>query len=270
MEYIIYCDESGSEGAKFSDFFGGCIVNSKDLNVVNDALEAKKRELNLHGEIKWTKVTAQYLDRYAQVIDLFFDFIKAGKIKVRIMFRNNEDRPSNSQDRHSNDDKYFKLYYQFLKNAFGLKEHFSDTADEESFVRIYLDQLPDTKEKCEQFKEYVRKLPNIRDFQDAKGRLHIRKEDVADVCSHDHVLLQCTDIVLGAMYFRLNELHLEKPEGSRTRGKRTIAKEKLYKHINGRIREILPNFNIGISTGSRGYAKPAWELPYSHWKFVPR
>ena len=180
----------------------------------------------------------------------------------RIMFRNNEDRPSNYHDRHSNDDKYFKLYYQFLKNAFGLKNIPAELGD--VYIRVYLDQLPDTKEKCDAFKAFVRNLPNIRDFENVRERIHIRDGDVVDVCSHKHILLQCTDIVLGAMYFRLNDLHLEKPENSRTRGKRTIAKEKLYKHINARIRELLPGFNIGVSTGDRGYENPKWELPYKH------
>ena len=133
-----------------------------------------------------------------------------------------------------------------------------------------MDQLPDTKEKASKFKEFVGNIPNIKDFQEVNGRIHIRDGDVAEVCSHDHVLLQCTDIVLGAMYFRLNNLHLEKPAGSRTRGKRTIAKEKLYKHINSLISSILPHFNIGLSTGKRGYQNPFWELPYSHWKFKPK
>lgn len=267
MEYIVYCDESNSNGPKFSDFFGGCIVNSKDLRFVTDMLEAKKKELNLFGELKWTKVTAQYLERYIEIVDLFFDFVCDGKIKVRIMFRNNADQPSNSDVRRS-DDKYFKLYYQFLKHSFGLKD--IPAVGEDIFVRIYLDQLPDTREKCEAFKRYVRRLPAIWNTGRAEGKLHIRKGDVTDVCSHDHVLLQCTDIILGAMYFRLNELHLEKPVGSSRRGKRTIAKEKLYKHINHRICEILPYFNIGISTGARKYQNPTWELPYSHWKFLPK
>ena len=155
-----------------------------------------------------------------------------------------------------------------MKNAFGLK--YIPEEDGDVYLRIYLDQLPDTKEKCQKFKMYVRNIPYIRDFEAIHDRLHIREGDVADVCSHNHILLQCTDIVLGAMYFRLNGLHLEKPEGARVRGKRTIAKEKLYKHINSRICEILPNFNIGISTGARGYDDPAWNLPYSHWRFVPR
>ena len=268
MEYIIYCDESSSNGPKYRDFFGGCIVASQDWNIVTEALNEKKRELNLKGEIKWTKVTAQYLDRYIQVMDLFFNFVRDGKIKVRIMFRDNKDLPSDMRVRYSHEDKYFKLYYQFLKYGFGLK-YLPETLGE-TYIRIYLDQLPDTREKCEEFKEFVRNLPNIMDFQEVNGRLRIRKEDVTDVCSHDHVLLQCTDIVLGAMFFRLNGLHLEKPEGSRTRGKRTIAKEKLYKHINQRICEILPRFNIGVSTGRRGYENQAWDLPYSHWKFKPK
>lgn len=267
MEYILYCDESSSEGPKYSDFFGGCIVNSTCLREVEGALNAKKEELNLRGEIKWTKVTAQYLDKYIEVMDLFFDFIRDGKVKVRIMFRSNEDVPSDDV-RRSGDDKYFKLYYQFLKNAFGLKYIPKEYGD--VYVRIYLDQLPDTREKCEKFKSYVREIPYIQDFADVRGRLHIREGDVADVCSHNHVLLQCTDIVLGAMYFRLNGLHMEKPEGARVRGKRTIAKEKLYKHINSRIREIIPNFNIGISTGKHGHDDSSWSLPYSHWRFVPK
>lgn len=108
MEYIIYCDESNSSGPKFSDFFGGCIVNSRDWRLVSTALEAKKIELNLFGEMKWTKVTAQYLERYIEIVDLFFDFIRDGKVKVRIMFRNNADQPSSLATRHSND-KYFNV-----------------------------------------------------------------------------------------------------------------------------------------------------------------
>lgn len=42
MEYILYCDESGQAGPKYGDFFGGCLVSSKNLNIVVDALELKK------------------------------------------------------------------------------------------------------------------------------------------------------------------------------------------------------------------------------------
>ncbi|MEC5395322.1 hypothetical protein [Bergeyella sp. RCAD1439] len=80
--------------------------------------------------------------------------------------------------------------------------------------------------------------------------------------------MQCLDIVLGSMSFRLNDMHKEKLQGQSRRGKRTIAKEKLYKHINSLIREIRPNFNIGISTGIDGDALNRFSHPYRHWLFI--
>lgn len=99
--------------------------------------------------------------------------------------------------------------------------------------------------------------------------LHIRKRDIGEVKSHDHILLQCTDVILGAMNFKLNGLNKVIPEGCSRRGKRTIAKEKLYKEILNEVETIHTNFNIGVSTSARGYEEPHWTSPYEHWKFVP-
>ena len=82
------------------------------------------------------------------------------------------------------------------------------------------------------------------------------------------MLLQCLDVVLGAMAFRLNDKHREKPPGKQRRGKRTIAKEKLYKHIRADL-PIYPNFNISETTGKGGDWANLWLHPYRHWKFVP-
>ena len=194
---------------------------------------------------------------------LFFDFVKTGKIKVRIMFRNMNDRPSTPV---RSDDKYFKLYYQFIKHAFGLRYIPSDDG-EPVYIRIYLDKLPDKNEKSQEFKKFIYNIPQLDDFK--SSNIKIRQDDVADVCSHDHVLLQCVDIVLGAMYFRLNQLHKAIPEGQKRRGKKTIAKEKLYNHIYSLICESVPHFNIGISTGKKDLDFPQWEAPYRHWVFKP-
>lgn len=108
-------------------------------------------------------------------------------------------------------------------------------------------------------------MPDTYDFQESQ--IHIREEDITEVRSHDHVILQCVDIILGAMQFRMYDMHLEKPDGSKNRGKRTIAKEKLYKFINREIQTVQPSFNIKMSTGFRGYENPHWESPYEHWLF---
>ncbi|WP_257834363.1 hypothetical protein [Salipaludibacillus agaradhaerens] len=128
--------------------------------------------------------------------------------------------------------------------------------------------MPDTKEKNAKFRDFMYEIQNRDYFQEANLFLH-SKDDIAEAKSHDHVILQCLDVVLGAMEFRLNEKHREIPEGKKRRGKPTVAKEKHYKHINARIREIYPNFNIGESTGIEGNPENKWNHPYRHWKFVP-
>lgn len=265
MAYIIYCDESSDKGEKFCDFFGGSIIDSKNQHEINTMLEAKKHELNLFGEIKWTKVTANYLDKYIEIIDTFFDFVKQGKIKVRIMFRSKDDGPSAPVE-NAVDNKYFMLYYQFLKHAFGLI-----TIPKECTpcnILVFLDVLPDKHGKRDEFKNFIQEMPNTHDF--ARSNISIRSRDIIEVDSKNQVILQCTDIILGAMNFKLNGFDKQKPEGALHRGKKTIAKEKLYKHILANICEIHPKFNIGVSTGSRGMANPHWESPYEHWRFTSK
>lgn len=63
------------------------------------------------------------------------------------------------------------------------------------------------------------------------------------------------------------KLYFDKLPGSNRRGKRTIAKEKLYKDILRNIKGIYPNFNIGVSTSSRGDFVNNWKDPYRHWCF---
>lgn len=262
MALIMYCDESSDKGPKYGDFFGGCIIDSSDLYEVETALNKKKEELNLKGEIKWTKVTENYREKYEEIINLFFSYIKSGKVKVRIMFRDINDVPSDLLQRKV-ETKYFKLYYQFIKHGFGLDKA---SCPSNTHLIINLDVLPDNNGQRGEFKRFISGLP----AQWENTNIIIDPRNIIEVNSHDHVLLQCTDIVMGAMYFRLNDLHKAKPEGQRTRGKKTIAKEKMYNFIRERINEIHPNFNIGVSTGARGYENPHWNSPYEHWRFVPK
>lgn len=267
MEYFVYCDESEERGKKFSKFYGGALVRSIHLREVVDSLEGFKKNNSLTGEVKWTKVTEQYLDRYVGLMDVFFDLIREDKIKMRVMFQQNEfsDPRLRGLTKEQRERSFFLLYYQFFKHAFGLQH--SNSSLEPIFVRIFFDQFPDTKEKVDSFKEYIHRLQYQPAFQEAN--LRIRYEDIVEVTSHNHVVLQCADIVTGSMFFRLNELHKVIPEGQRVRGKRTRAKEKLYNHINARIRDIYPNFNIGISTGFKNDVKNLWNHPYRHWCFLP-
>lgn len=263
MEYVLYCDESDSSGRYYSNFYGGLLIRSSDLNSVIATLSALKSELNLNKELKWQRVTSNYLPKYLRVVDEVFDLIESRKIKIRIMFTQNMDVPPRYEE-YKNDNKYFMLYYQFLKHAFGL--HIPKN-NPKVRVRLYLDKLPDTKEKVESFKGHIVAMNKSAKYRNAG--VYFDREQIAEIDSSEHVLAQVLDIILGSMSFRLNDKHLKKVDGSRNRGKRTIAKEKLYKHINKRIRDIYPNFNVGVSTSIRDNAKNNWLDPYRHWVFSP-
>jgi len=264
-EYVIYTDESDKAGNYFSNFYGGVLVQSPDLQPVVNQLENCKLRLYLMSEVKWQKVTENYLAKYIELMSDFFDLIAADKVKVRIMFTQNRNVPIGlSQEQRRNE--YFLLYYQFLKHAFGLP--LSTIEDQRVQVRLNLDQLPSNREQNLTFKSYILRLNQNPQFRAA--RVRFLPDQIAEVDSQHHILLQCLDIVLGAMCFRLNDKHKEKLPSQRMRGKRTIAKERLYKFILGRIRQIYPNFNIGLSTSDKGDITNRWKHPYRHWKFIPK
>ncbi len=279
MEYVIYTDESEKAGQYFGNFYGGALVRSVDLHNVLDQIALKKASLHLNDEVKWTKITANYLAKYIELMDCFFDLIAEDKVKVRIMFTKNSNVATNLSTQQRRE-TYHRLYYQFLKHAFGLRFAAGPTG-ERIGLRINLDQLPANKEQNTQFKAFLLGLNRNSDFKRAgvflredkiaevESRRSNRGGRIAEVESHHHGLLQCLDVVLGAMAFRLNDKHLEKPAGQSRRGKKTIAKETVYKHINSRIRLIYPNFNVGISTGKHGM-ESLWEDSYRHWLFLPK
>jgi hypothetical protein len=264
-EYWIFADESVQDGEHFSRFFGGCIVPASSHAEIEGRLSKRKDELGFGKELKWQRVTDQRLPDYASMITSFFDEIREDQIRMRIMFQDNQDlrRRSSGELRH---EPYYKLYYQFLKNAFGLAH--LPIREEGTRLRLFLDRLPHTQEHTVQFKQFIAALPLHSRLRPA--RILIDPSHITEVDSKAHVLLQCVDIVLGSMAFRFNKKHLEKLAGERRRGKRTIAKDKLYRHILAEIRTLKPHFHPKISTACTPFPEGRWAMPYRHWLFKPR
>jgi len=261
QEYIIYCDESETKGRHFSNFYGAALVRSEDIDAVRTAIANKKRELNLFGEIKWSKITVNYRKKYIELIDFFFDLIRDGKVKIRIMFTENRNRPGLTKEQLDN--QYTILYYLFIRHAFGLTH--SPPVDGGIRIRVYPDEMPLSSARFANFRGYVARLTNRSEFR-AKN-IEFPAEEITQVRSHDHDILQCLDVILGAMNFRLTRKRKDKQEGKTRRSAKTLAKLRIYKHINKRIREIYPNFNIGITTGHKGDVANRWNHPYRHWNF---
>lgn len=264
MEYILYMDESSKGGPFYGNFYGGALVRSIHLDQVIALLENKKRSLNMFKEVKWQRVTPNYLNKYIDLVDTFFYLISSDLVKLRVFFTHNYVQPIGLTTEQK-DNEFTLLYYQFLKHSFGLQ--YSNNSGEPVSLKLYFDILPVPANEKQKFMAYVLGLQNWQEFKSAQ--ILICPENVAEVDSDQHVILQMMDIVLGAIHFRLNDFHKAVDPITGSRGKRTIAKETLYNHINGRIRKIYPNFNIGLATGIKGDPSNHWRHPYRHWRFEP-
>lgn len=261
--FYIFCDESLKQGKHYSNFYGGCMVPIHEHHQISELLNRTKVELGMEdSELKWSLINNFRVNDYCKMMDVFFDLVANDRIKMRVMFTDNRRVPK-SISKEKRQIEYHLLYYQFIKHAFGFRYLESDY---DINLEVFFDTLPDTVEKNRNFKKFIYGLQFHPDL--LSTRLLIAKDAIYEVDSKDHILLQCTDVVLGAMAFRLNDHHKEKPKGARSRGKRTIAKEKVYKHIAKRIREIKPHFNIGISTGAEQLIQRFTD-PYRHWMFIP-
>lgn len=263
--FYIFCDESVKKDRLYSNFYGGVLLEKKDFESINNALISKKNELLMEDtELKWSNINAYRMSEYCDMIDVFFEFISQGLLKVRIMFSDNRFLARNLTDIHR-DNEYHLLYYQFVKHAFGFKHL---TSDEEIDLELFFDWLPDKTEKNEKFKKFIWGLQFLPDFADTN--LKIKKDSIYEVDSKKHIILQCLDIVLGAMAFRLNKHHRDIPEGQKRRGKRTKAKEYVYKYILTKICQNRKSFNVGITTGIDGDPINMFLHPYRHWLFIPK
>lgn len=261
---VVYCDESSKKGSHFSNFYGASVVRSEHIFEIEKSISTTIDAVGLTCELKWNNISPSTYERFIEIIDIYFDFISAGFIKFRCLFTQNVWVPVGlTQDQHKN--AYFLLYYQFIKNGLGLSSYNAQFGNRE--LQLIFDQFPKNSGQISEFKMFLSRL-NRRTLN--PNGLALRSENIGEAKSHSHVILQCTDVVLGAMHFRLNDFHLVMPPGKTRRGKKTIAKHKVYKHISKRIRDIYPHFNIGISTGVQGNRANRWLHPYRHWLLVPR
>lgn len=263
--YIIFCDESDTKGEFYSHFYGGALVEASKQQSIEAELQAAKDRLHIFdGEMKWQRITEPYKDKYIEFVHCVFDIVDRGDMKLRIMFTQNRWKPY--LDEYQYDNEYFLLYHQFIKHAFGLRYSTADGTIPSS-AAVLLDDIPHSAEKLHVFKKYLSSLSEFPIWQ--KAAFSIAYEEITDVNSKEHNILQALDVVLGGMQSRLNEKHTRTIPPAKRRSKRARAKAEVYDAIKARIFKLYPNFNVGISTGQAGGPTDRWTGFYRHWLFMP-
>lgn len=250
--YVIVCDESTKKGLHYSYFYGGVIVDEQKYYTISDKLDLFKNHIGLNHELKRINIDSLNANRYIEMLDFFFTFVKSGDIKVRIMFSDNANLDNIPKPEN---ETFMKFYYLFIRHAFALPY-----AREDINLRLIFDALPEKPDNRNKFKSYlIRNLTHIPDI-DIDNDIHIKRDAIEEVDSKKHIILQCADVIVGLIDFCLNDIH----NTQQIKSKRWYAKNKVLQVLLSYIEDLHPNFQLCVTTPPlRGYN--SWLDKYKHF-----
>lgn len=253
-KYIITCDESTRNGARYSYFYGGVIVPENKYEGISKKLNMYKEHIGLPHEMKRTKIDLSNVARYIEMLDFFFTFVKSGDIRVRVMFSDNRDLEAIPKKENQT---FVKFYYLFIRHAFALPY-----AGEDIRLRLIFDELPESTETRNEFKTYlINNLTHIPNA-DVKNAVFIKRDSIEEVDSKKHIILQCADVIVGIIDFILNDFHNQ----TNVKSKKWHAKHKLAEVLLDYINQLHPGFQLCTTTRpTKGIN--AWLDKYRHFVY---
>lgn len=187
----VYCDESChlEKDHKRAMVLGAVWCPASHRAMLARLIKEKKKAHGLaHDfEIKWVKVSPGKLDFYRELIDLFFD---QPMLHFRGLVVPEKKLLDHGRFEQNHDQFYYKMWYLLLNRLI----------DPVNYYRIFLD-IKDT-----QGQKKVTKLHDVlcnANYDFDRGVI----QTIEQVHSHDVVLLQLADLLIGALGYVHHELH---------------------------------------------------------------
>ena len=187
MKFEVYCDEANPDALTSANpraqylMIGSLWLPGELRNDIKSRISALRERHQTWGEIKWSKVSPNRRDFYAELIDLFFSY--GDRLRFRCIA---VDRTQINLALHDNDSElgFYKFYYQLLHHWI------LDT----NAYRIFCDAKSSRDPK---------RLPVLaRCLAHANPASSI--EGIQSLPSHEVVLIQLCDLLLGAASSRIN------------------------------------------------------------------
>lgn len=274
VRYEIYADEAWTHGGappnRYFCFYGGIFGLSSDLDRLDGELRKILRAHNARGEVKWSNLTTKTERLFRELVECLGRYIESGAVRYRQMFCDRscvrESVPGEAEV--SELDVQFKLFYQFLKHAFGFKHLPATSVDQKHEILIRLDTHSSQRHKDELIR-FTENLPIVLGRSDVEVR-------VTFVNSANVPRIQICDVLMGAAGSYGNKMQLRRAPGQRGMSEKQNLRYEFAKFIYNKIRQISCSergtmaFNWFESTGKDG----DWTNIFHHkiriWKFLPR
>ncbi|GEP94362.1 DUF3800 domain-containing protein [Chitinophaga cymbidii] len=161
-------------------------INAEHYHAMKERIKQIKLDFKNPTEIKWNSVSFSRMPLYKALIDYFF----AGEIDFRCILVKYKKRLRHDEfNQGSHDNFYYKLIYFLLHSA---------TNHPDSQYKVYLD-IKDTRGK--------EKLKKIEEVLANKYKGNSPFVSFQHIHSDENVLLQLTDLFIGAVTFKNRGLH---------------------------------------------------------------
>jgi len=196
--FHIYCDESRQSEHRFM-VLGGLVIRATNVPNFNATMAKYRAETNMHAELKWTKVSPQKLPEYKRFIDYFFALNNANQVHFHTLLIDNHQV---DHKRFSGGDKelgFYKFYYQLLLHAFGRRYGQKEQGHR---LVVHLDHR-NSSYSLDTLKKVLNKGMGKKFQVPGNPFVSVESRD-----SKKEDLIQIADLLLGAVGFQKNGLHL--------------------------------------------------------------
>lgn len=177
--FNLYCDESchlENDHQKYMLLsYVSCAYHQVKLHT--QQVDSIKKKHNFYGEIKWSNVSNSQYEFYKELIDYFF----ATDLRFRAIVID-KSRINNGTFKQDFDTFYYKMYYYLLNH--NIKSNFA--------YNVYLDIKDDLS---------AYKVEKLKDILNTKYGVF---RNIQNIRSHESMLLQITDVLMGALSYNLN------------------------------------------------------------------
>ncbi len=166
-------------------------IDAENYPVIKDHLKQLKLHYKTPTEIKWNNISTSRLPLYKALVDYFFDaeiFFRC----ILVKYKSKLDHKQFNQGDHNN--FYYKLIYFLLQSA---------TNPPANEYKVFLD-IKDTRGK--------ERLKKIEEVLHNKYNNNSPFKEFQHIHSNENVLLQLTDLFIGAITFKARGL--EKLDGA--------------------------------------------------------
>ncbi|HHV61788.1 MAG TPA: DUF3800 domain-containing protein [Firmicutes bacterium] len=190
----VYGDESRQTGAKYMVLGAMWIDPAWEEVLVNDCMDFRNRT-GMYHQLKWKKVSDQKLEEYKEFIDIFFRHNQQHHVAFRCIVINTHQLDHKTFNKGDEELGFYKFYYQLLLHNM------------QPWNR-YLIMLDDRKTRKKT------RLPTLKIVlnRGIRKKFNLECDIVRNVepreCEELNQI-QMVDILIGAIGYRLNDLHLK-------------------------------------------------------------